>query len=595
MQSVTLRGSLLCALALLSACASNPVRMHRIELAELVRAHRTSAYEGRGLSDRTAALVDRLGLAMAERPAVIERLSRAVAGVSEARRLLARAELLYAHAETTSPSAAPGLFLESARDAYRALGDRARAGMQLDPLRGEALARHGYALTRFVVACSRERGRLTPLLRSLRDDFGLSIDWRRDGPWGLEDFDICLCADTLVFEGFRNRHRRPGIGVPLILAREPERGIPDYLTPEGVVRARTLVFHPATDREPARLELLDPRAAPSVVLQCGTRVPLAADFTAPLAYLLVQAKLHELEDRSFFGAEAGGHEGLFLLEDYDPKRKPVVMVHGLWSSPLTWRDMTNDFFGDDTLRDRYQVWHYMYATGLPLLENARLLRETLKRVRRELDPELDDPASEGMILVGHSMGGLLSRMLLTSSGDAIWDALFDGDFEAAKDGLDAEERALARGLYFWDALPFVERAIFIAAPHRGSEVSDGWIGRLGSALTRLSSRLQGLVDKIRRRTKVRVEVPTSVDELSRSHPVMHALAGLPMRRGLPFHSIMGDISESADSADWTDGVVRYESSRLLGAESELVIPGGDHGVHFDPRASAEVRRILRAR
>lgn len=192
------------------------------------------------------------------------------------------------------------------------------------------------------------------------------------------------------------------------------------------------------------------------------------------------------------------------------------------------------------------------------------------------------------------MGGLLSRMVLSSSGDAIWRTLFEGDFETVTKALDADDRALARDLYFWDALPFVRRAVFLAAPHRGSEVSDSWIGRLGSSLMRIPQRLKRLVDKIRSRAKVRVEVPTSVDELSISHPVIRTLAELEIAPAVVYHSIMGDVSESKDAADWTDSVVRYESSRLRGAASELVIRGADHSVHFDPRASAEVRRILRS-
>ena len=159
--------------------------------------------------------------------------------------------------------------------------------------------------------------------------------------------------------------------------------------------------------------------------------------------------------------------------------------------------------------------------------------------------------------------------------------------------LEDQDRELARNLYFWEPLPFVDRAVFIAAPHRGSDLADSWIGRLGSSLMYVPSRLRGLVNRIRGRSGVRVEVPTSVDELSNSHPVMQTLIGLPMREGVTYHSIMGDVSGSASPDDWTDGVVPYGSSTLPGAASELVIPGADHGVHFDPRASAEVRRILR--
>ena len=191
------------------------------------------------------------------------------------------------------------------------------------------------------------------------------------------------------------------------------------------------------------------------------------------------------------------------------------------------------------------------------------------------------------------MGGLLSRMSLLTTGEVMWNTLFEGSFDDVELHLEDHDREIARGLYFWDPLPFVERVIFIATPHRGSELSDSWIGRLGSSLMYVPRRLRRLVNRIRSRTGVRVEVPTSVDELSGSHPVMQTLSGLPIRKGVVYHSVMGDVSGSTKPEEWTDGVVRYSSSHLDGAASELVIPHADHGVHFDPRASAEVRRILR--
>jgi pimeloyl-ACP methyl ester carboxylesterase len=464
----------------------------------------------------------------------------------------------------------------------------------LDPFRHVALESYGYALTRFLMTCTRSEPVPAKLVERLREEHGLEAEWQVRGPWGLEDFDRWICADTLEITGLRHRYRRLGAGVPLVVQRDASSGIPDYLTPEALTRAVTVVLQPS----PAagmrgRLLFLDPRTTAEVDVKPGVRAPLAADFTAPFGYLLAQAELHTIENRSLFNADAAGHQGLYLLEDYDPTRRPLVMVHGLWSSPLTWRDLTNDVFGDPTLNRRYQVWHYIYATGAPLLENARLLRETLTKARRDLDPELDDFATRELILIGHSMGGLLSRMSLTASGDAMWDTLFVEPFDEVEPHLEGHVREHVRGLYFWEPLPFVDRAIFIAAPHRGSELADSLIGRIGSAFISTSDELRDHVDKIRTRSGVRVEVPTSVDELSGSHPVMRTLIRLPIREGVVYHSVMGDVSGSEDPEKWTDGIVAYRSSHLEGAASELVIRGADHSVHFDPRASAEVRRILR--
>lgn len=580
---------------LLAACASNPVQVRQVEIAELVQADQVSAYDGRRVSDRTLTLLDRLGMATADHAAAIDRLAHPIEALLDRDRHMARAELLYHIGINGDAKRAPHHFLAAAFDALQALGS-ANASMPptIDPIRNRALELYSYALTRFLAECIRADPKLPELLHRLRSDFELEIDWQVRGPWRLEDFDRWILADNLEFSGLRHRYRRLGGGVPLIVQRDATRGIPDYLTPEAITRGVTVVLEPSQSPQASgRLRLLDPRTTRDTDILRGIRVPLAADFTAPFGYLLSQAGLHEIENTSFFSADAAGHHGLFLLEDYDPARRPIVMVHGLWSSPLTWRDLTNDIFGDETLHRHYQVWHYMYATGTPLLENARLMRQTLTRARRDLDPGLDDYATRELILVGHSMGGLLSRMSLLTTGEAMWNTLFEGSFDDVEPHLDDRDRELARRLYFWEPLSFVERVVFIAAPHRGSELSDSWIGRLGSSLMYIPSHLRGLVDKIRGQSGVRVEVPTSVDELSGSHPVMHTLDGLQIRKGVTYHSIMGDVSGSRDPKEWTDSVVPYASSHLDGAASELVIPNADHGVHFDPRASAEVRRILR--
>ena len=579
---------LVCAGLVLSGCASNPVKMSRVDFMAQLRHQQGSAYSRGEIGDRTAAVVDRQGLSRFEVEGAIDGLRQPIEGLAEVERLLALAELEYRQADRWSDGSE--LVLSSARHAAAALDAATAEGVAvaLDPLRLDAMQQHNFATTRFLEACLDGVDEAAAVRRRLAEDFGLELSWEVPGPWRLEDFDHWEIADTLRFEGLRHRYRRQGIGVPLVVQRDAASGIPDYLTPEAVTRSVTVVM------DGARLRFLDPRTTRTSEVALGFEAPVAADFTAPLGLLLAQANLHALENRSFFSASVDGHEGLYLLEEYDPDRRPVVMVHGLWSSPLTWRDLTNDVFGDATLHQRYQVWHYMYATGAPLLENARQLRETLIRARQELDPEQDDFASKAYVLVGHSMGGLLSRICLSTSGDAVWATLFDKPFDDVEVHLEDRDQELARGLYFWEPLPFVSRVIFIAAPHRGSQLADSWIGRLGSSLMYVPKRLRGLVDRIRGRSGVRVEVPTSVDELSGSHPVMQTLMRLPMREGLVYHSIMGNVEASEDPAEWTDGIVPYASSHLDGSASELVIPDADHGVHFDPRASAEVRRILRA-
>ena len=66
--------------------------------------------------------------------------------------------------------------------------------------------------------------------------------------------------------------------------------------------------------------------------------------------------------------------GIYMLEPYQPGKIPVLMVHGLWSSPITWMEMFNDLRGDPELERNYQFWFYLYPTGQPFWRSATQLR-----------------------------------------------------------------------------------------------------------------------------------------------------------------------------------------------------------------------------
>ena len=121
--------------------------------------------------------------------------------------------------------------------------------------------------------------------------------------------------------------------------------------------------------------------------------------------------------------------GLFMLEPFDPGKIPVLMVHGLWSSPMTWMEMFNDLRSFPEIRDQYQFWFYLYPTGQPFWVSARQLREDLAQARAVVDPRHQAPALDQMVLVGHSMGGLVSTLQTLESGNDFWAVLSDRPFE----------------------------------------------------------------------------------------------------------------------------------------------------------------------
>lgn len=421
------------------------------------------------------------------------------------------------------------------------------------------------------------------------------------GP-GLVDpasYDQVIPAQEIRQTGIANEYRRYGIGAPLIAVRDNRKGETerkDPLRPPTITEPLTVVLRPAEDQG-LELVFVDPIAHQTFVSRDGRVLPLSADFTAPLAWLVAHSPMYSKENPSLFDPASFAHvTGLYMAQPYDPDRIPVIMTHGLWSSPLTWIWLMNEVWGDPELRARYQVWFYAYPTGLPILVNAGTFRERIEAARRAVDPEGDDFATRHLVLVGHSMGGLLSKHMVKQAGNRIWDARFTRPFAEVK-GDEADLALLRRG-FFHEPLPYVDRVIFMATPHRGSSLAEGLVGFIGSSLISLPKDLEDAARRLlaqnpglARKGPGLEDAPlTSIDGLRSDSPLTAALEASPWREGLPFHCVIGDET-GAGKTGGTDGVVPYASSHLDGAVSELIVHS-DHSVTGDPAAMAEVRRIL---
>ncbi|MEM7350713.1 MAG: alpha/beta hydrolase [Acidobacteriota bacterium] len=428
--------------------------------------------------------------------------------------------------------------------------------------------------------------------------------------WDPPTFDQFIPSRDLKVKGFRNNHRRSGLGTALTAIRQNNQTewIERFIPSEGYVNPATavLTFEPGDSTSPGRtrratLTFYDPRRTETMELG-GVRLPLTADFTTPFGYLAGSTNLQRAGVQGFLQSEkALERQGLFMLEPYDPNKIPLIMVHGLRSSPLAWAELTNDLSGEPRIRDAYQIWHYRYATSLPFLFSGRLFRQTLEELRQTLDPTGRDPAVNSMVFVAHSMGGLLTKTLATSSGESLWETTFQAPPEELR-GLLSDIEA-ARQTFIFEAKPYVDRVIFIAVPHRGSSRADSLIGQLGSSLVALPESFKSI---FRRVTEANYEVlseemrrllakggPTSVRALSPQHPVIRALAEIPIEEAIPFHTLLGDRGlVHGHEAAGSDGWVTYDSAHLEGAASELVLPAR-HDLYEHPLAIAEVKRILK--
>ncbi len=420
------------------------------------------------------------------------------------------------------------------------------------------------------------------------------------------------CNELWVARDFRVRNldrvARDGMGVPLVVLSEfPDReAVPDRFYPPRLRLPATAVLLPAGPlrdgawrSRPVSLALHDSAHESAVVLGDGVQgVPLAADLTTPLAHQFIQSRLIEL---AFGGLlrpdEYGSTLGIFIREPYQPGKIPVLFVHGLSSSPDAWMRMANDLQADPLIRSRYQFWFAYYPSGAPMMVSAGRLRQSLHDLRDAIDPRHGDRALDQMVVVGHSLGGLLSKQMLQTSGRSLERVLLTRPLEEV--AMSPETRRLLSSYLFFTPEPSIRRAIFISAPHRGSNTANQLIGRLTSALVRRPADVLALHAEIVAmngrdvfQPSYRRQLPTSVDNLAWESPILKALYELPIAPGVPYHSIVGNLFPDAPPGLWTDGVVSYESAHLDGAESEIMVRH-DHTVNDTPEASAEVHRILR--
>jgi pimeloyl-ACP methyl ester carboxylesterase len=277
-----------------------------------------------------------------------------------------------------------------------------------------------------------------------------------------------------------------------------------------------------------------------------------------------------------------------MLQPYHKDKIPVLFVHGLMSSPVTWVQLFNDVLHDPVLRERYQFWFFGYPSGNPILYSASNLRVYLLQIQQTYDPEGTNPAFQNMVICSHSMGGLVSKLMVLSSGDRLWSMVFDTPIEETE--LSADERALLTRTVFFETLPFIKRVVFMAVPHRGSDLATGFVGKLGMKLTSLPERVSTTLSSLRARMSRRSEAADENSATGIGNLAQTEILTWPFPDYLQIHSVIGNL-DAAETPGGADGIVPYESSHLEGVASEKIVKWG-HNVHEHPLAILELRRIL---
>jgi pimeloyl-ACP methyl ester carboxylesterase len=520
-------------------------------------------------------------------------------------RLFALSELSFYHAEQTEKNE---YYLASAVYAYAFLfpEDETPRPDPLDPRRRLAADLYNLGLVRGLDSPDGEEVEFENGTLNLPfGDLELSVD-RSSYLWGAFRFTRLIPVGEFEVRGFSNRYRQAGIGAPLAAELEPtgsgpaadeaHKRIPPRL--KVPVTAFLQITEPrrgvVSGKLKGKLEIYAADRTSTVKLE-GREVPLESEPTATLAYMLEGAPVWDFEFAGFRFSDPQQvfGDGLVMMHPYRRGQIPVVLVHGTASSPARWANMINDLTHDPTIEGRYQFWLFQYNTGQPILYSAMLLRRALHNIVKEVDPNGEDPALQRMVVIGHSQGGLLAKLLAIRSGNRFWENMSSLPFDQVK--MKPEARELLREATFFEPVPTVERVVFIATPHRGSYQATGWVLNLVRRLINLPgtlvSQFQDLLKSQEFAQLGMSQLPTSVDNMSPGHPFIRALAETPIDPRIKSHSIIAVLGEGPITGK-TDGVVAYESAHIEGVESERIVRSG-HSTQSHPETIEEVRRILR--
>lgn len=456
-------------------------------------------------------------------------------------------------------------------------------------------------------------------------------------PEGVREPREVIPASRLSFAGLRSIYRRDGLGAELVAvmnvpppsanakANDPtmkadtaEAASNNALTPAAASsNASTPVFsempspnvtalllfnvqtlEELRDTRDVVLTVYDPYREASIQRH-DQSVPLAANFSAGYGIWLARSGFAGQSLRTLFGRARGIETPrIYMMQPFDPDRRIILMLHGLASSPEAWVNVANDVQGDEVLRQHFQVWQVYYPTNVPILVSLARIRAAAQQTLEHFDAFGTSEASHGMVLIGHSMGGVIARLLVSTSDEELW-TTFQDKYLPAGTELDRDDERLNRLLSF-SPMPQVERAIFIAAPHRGTPFASNRIARWVSNLVRLPLALLHEFEEVMQNAtntdsgdgeRQTFHVPNSIEQLRESDPLIQATAKLPISPQVCYHSIIARRRETGPLEDSDDGVVPYRSAHLAGARSETVIVSG-HSVQETPQAILEIRRIL---
>lgn len=477
--------------------------------------------------------------------------------------------------------------------------------------RNEALSRerqndlHRSALIK-LVECGTRFSRLDPrcgLLVYRNGDHHMIPITHHGFVWETAEFERVLPVPNYTTKSLRNIHRKSGIGIPLLVTSTRKRDHKFFN--KNVAFPATMIFRIADSRDHTpsskeehdydrySIELHDPLRVDEVQIDGQSR-PIAKDTSSPFAYRLRDYK-GNIVTEFLTPSIKEGESRLVTIEPYQKGKIPIVLIHGLLSDPFTWIEMMNDLLATKGFIENFQIWIFEYPTGQPFFASAANIRQQLVEANNAFDPDRCDPKLSDLVLVGHSMGGLIAKMQVTYSGDQLWRSSANVPLEQLKVSPTMKERLVSA--FFFDPSPNVSRVVFIGTPHRGSALSRRPIGRIASSLVsqpeeRRASHRE-LIDNNPGAfsTEVTNRIPSSVDMLNPDSNLLQTIDKLPIAANVQLHSIIGD-------SRWTlgygasDGIVPVVSARHPNVQTERLVSETHSKLHKNDETIQELIAIL---
>lgn len=545
----------------------------------------------------------------------------AVTDISNDQRLSALAELWLARAEASDPGELQyTAWLEAIRYCYAYLffGDRTPGERAFDDRQTQIRDWYNHAVEQVV----------TGGFKSLETQQAsqAKITSRAASNWTiLADIDSThllgntstltelLPASSLSFRGLRSLYRRDGFGAELVAVTPSQ---PLFAATTTDIRSKnnskklqpwsempasslTVLLHPdgndlgtVLNTQTARLTIDNPYTTSEVKIH-DQPVPLAANFTAGYGVWLARASFNRQSLRSLLGRDGGiDRPHIYLMQPYNPNKRIIIMLHGLASSPEAWVDLSNEILGDSTLREHYQIWQVYYPTNLPIVLNHAMIRNSLKETLTHFDPSGRALASSNLTLIGHSMGGLIARLMVSTSNESLVHATEDYK------KLSTQQIKQMGPMLNFKPLPQISSVTFIATPHKGTTIARGRLGRwvagfISLPITLLEEVAKTIVPNMTASIRKSLQLlPNSIDSLDEKDSFIQAATHFTISPQVHYHSIVARVDPSMILANSSDGIVPYSSAHLAGAESEKIITSG-HSVQQSAAAILEIQRILR--